>query len=590
MGINQEVLDKFAQAYERSQDLLNLREDEGLALIFRDICREECRQLQSGSTTQPSTIDDLFADVSSTQGLPENSLQLWRAEENTWELVHRLYLQRLTASSGEGAPANQSNTFIRGDVQANSMDDDNSVMGDDHQPTANVLETAHSLIQRLFRQDRQLAENNVVRNWLETIALPFQPESPRKGDWKYTRNALRNWQRGRQGQSSGMGAHCPAQLAQSGLGSHKLDALWPSSASQNSLERTRSGLSSAFSGTQPEEYVTSLDPDAPHREHKKLHSGDEAFERGLVQTLFQFVRRGRLQEAIDLCYDNGMAWRAASMRGGLFYRDPLLEVGLGNRDAVVPEDSDSESDNNMSHADTYDQEVIGSLDRTRWKQACLMLSQDTRLDKTERAMYAALIGALENLLPVCETWEDYLWAYYTAIMENRVDQYLEHRSRQRELVEGIVPDSLVQEERELRALFDSSGLAPLYSSINQMTEGGVLDPDTVFERIMHAPNTQVALQATQDPYRRIQMMVILGRTGELVKQFAEQLDPQYTIQLEGKVLQLACIDHSNDDSSMVSVGGNLKERMLNNDTDTSSLASLFVRPSTNVPANLLRLM
>ncbi|KAJ1969233.1 Nucleoporin nup84 [Dispira parvispora] len=589
MAINQEVLNKFAQAYERSQDLVDLREDEGLALIFRDFCREERRQLQSGSTTQRTTSVDLFGNVSGTQGLPEDSLQLWRAEENTWELVHRLYFQRLTASSGEEEPARQSDPFVRRSNQTSTMEDDNSVMGDDQQPTANVLDTAHSLIQRLFREDGQLAENNIVRTWLENIAPPFHPEPPRKGDWKYTRNALRNWQRGQQGKNSGMGADGgPSQLTQSGLGSHKLDTLWPSSASQTSLERARSGLSSAFSGTQPEEYVTSLDPDAPHREHKKLHSGDEAFERELIQTLFQFLRRGRLHEAIELCHNNGMAWRAASMRGGLFYHDPLLEVGVRSRDAVVPEDSDSEND--LSHVDTYDEEAIGSLDRTRWKQACLMLSQDKALDKTERAIYSALIGALDNLLPVCETWEDYLWAYYTAIIESRVDQYLQQRSHQQELVEGIVPDGLVQEERELRALFDSNGLAPLCLSVDQVIEAGDLNPDAVFERIMHASNTQVALQATQDPYRRIQMMVILGRTSELVQQFAEQLNPQYATELEGKVLQLSCIDHSDDNTSMARVSGNVKEEVPNNDAGNSSLVSLFVQPNTNVPANLLRLM
>ena len=34
------------------------------------------------------------------------------------------------------------------------------------------------------------------------------------------------------------------------------------------------------------------------------------------------------------------------------------------------------------------------------------------MEKYERALYAALSGNLEALLPVCMSWMDFVWAYY----------------------------------------------------------------------------------------------------------------------------------------------------------------------------------
>ena len=40
----------------------------------------------------------------------------------------------------------------------------------------------------------------------------------------------------------------------------------------------------------------------------------------------------------------------------------------------------------------------------------------------ERAIYAALSGNLKHLLPACETWADYLWAYFKVMADTRVEQ------------------------------------------------------------------------------------------------------------------------------------------------------------------------
>ena len=47
--------------------------------------------------------------------------------------------------------------------------------------------------------------------------------------------------------------------------------------------------------------VTEMDPDAPLRTGKQLHSLDQEDETRLVRTLFQFVRCGLLEEGQELC-------------------------------------------------------------------------------------------------------------------------------------------------------------------------------------------------------------------------------------------------------------------------------------------------
>ena len=35
-------------------------------------------------------------------------------------------------------------------------------------------------------------------------------------------------------------------------------------------------------------------------------------------------------------------------------------------------------------------------------------------------MYAALSGNLKHLLPACQTWADYVWAYFRAYVDTRL--------------------------------------------------------------------------------------------------------------------------------------------------------------------------
>jgi nuclear pore complex protein Nup107 len=64
-----------------------------------------------------------------------------------------------------------------------------------------------------------------------------------------------------------------------------------------------------------------------------------------------------------------------------------------------------------------DLEIEGNQNHTLWKATCYALASDNSFDLYERAVYAALAGDVTNVLPVCESWEDYVWAHYNAMVE-----------------------------------------------------------------------------------------------------------------------------------------------------------------------------
>jgi len=149
-------------------------------------------------------------------------------------------------------------------------------------------------------------------------------------------------------------------------------------------------LSALQRGVSTHNMVDELDPDAPCRTGKQLHSLDQEDESRLVKALFGCVRCGLLEEGQDLCVKVGQSWRAATLEGWRLYHDPNFETGTGGQGDKLP--------------------VEGNKHRDVWKAVAWTLTQDSSLSQHERAVYAALCGNLAQLQPVCTSWEDLVWA------------------------------------------------------------------------------------------------------------------------------------------------------------------------------------
>ncbi len=63
----------------------------------------------------------------------------------------------------------------------------------------------------------------------------------------------------------------------------------------------------------------------------------------------------------------------------------------------------------------------GNQNRTLWKARA---ASDEALDMYQRAVYAIPSGDIKNTLPACQSWEDYLWANVTCLMEHKIQQKL----------------------------------------------------------------------------------------------------------------------------------------------------------------------
>uniref|UniRef100_A0A8C8VW17 Nuclear pore complex protein n=1 Tax=Peromyscus maniculatus bairdii TaxID=230844 RepID=A0A8C8VW17_PERMB len=216
--------------------------------------------------------------------------------------------------------------------------------------------------------------------------------------------------------------------------------------------------------------VTELDPDAPIRQKMPLDDLDREDEVRLLKYLFTLIRAGMTEEAQRLCKRCGQAWRAATLEGWKLYHDPNVSGG------------------------TELEPVEGNPYRRIWKISCWRMAEDELFNKYERAIYAALSGNLKQLLPVCDTWEDTVWAYFRVMVDSLVEQ--EIRTSVMTLDE---PEELPRE----------------YMEANWTLE-------KVFEELQATDKKRV-LEENQEHYHIVQKFLILGDIDGLMDEFSKWL-------------------------------------------------------------------
>jgi nuclear pore complex protein Nup107 len=144
--------------------------------------------------------------------------------------------------------------------------------------------------------------------------------------------------------------------------------------------------------------------DGRYPQKRKVQHQTTEFNRRLTKSLFDFVRRGQIKEAIkmcDLCDEPG---QSAGLYGFLVHNKCL-----------------SDTDGNLNLKRLTSTEATA---RNLWETSCRQIARDNSLDVYERATYAALCGDMENTLPACTTWEDLVWAYYNASVENLLSEII----------------------------------------------------------------------------------------------------------------------------------------------------------------------
>ncbi|XP_030795412.1 nuclear pore complex protein Nup107 isoform X3 [Rhinopithecus roxellana] len=216
--------------------------------------------------------------------------------------------------------------------------------------------------------------------------------------------------------------------------------------------------------------VTELDPDAPIRQKMPLDDLDREDEVRLLKYLFTLIRAGMTEEAQRLCKRCGQAWRAATLEGWKLYHDPNVNGG------------------------TELEPVEGNPYRRIWKISCWRMAEDELFNRYERAIYAALSGNLKQLLPVCDTWEDTVWAYFRVMVDSLVEQEI---------------------QTSVATLDETEELPREYVEANWTLE-------KVFEELQATDKKRV-LEENQEHYHIVQKFLILGDIDDLMDEFSKWL-------------------------------------------------------------------
>uniref|UniRef100_A0A9L0TLX8 Nuclear pore complex protein n=1 Tax=Equus caballus TaxID=9796 RepID=A0A9L0TLX8_HORSE len=238
---------------------------------------------------------------------------------------------------------------------------------------------------------------------------------------------------------------------------------------ENTLHTLKQRQMSSYIGS-VRPLVTELDPDAPIRQKMPLDDLDREDEVRLLKYLFTLIRAGMTEEAQRLCKRCGQAWRAATLEGWKLHHDPNVNGG------------------------TELEPVEGNPYRCIWKISCWRMAEDELFNRYERAIYAALSGNLKQLLPVCDTWEDTVWAYFR-----------------------VMVDSLVEQEvrTSVMTLDETEELPREYLEANWTLE-------KVFEELQATDKKRV-LEENQEHYHIVQKFLILGDIDGLMDEFSKWL-------------------------------------------------------------------
>ncbi|XP_067420161.1 nuclear pore complex protein Nup107 isoform X1 [Emydura macquarii macquarii] len=229
--------------------------------------------------------------------------------------------------------------------------------------------------------------------------------------------------------------------------------------------------------------VTELDPDAPIRQKMPLDDLDREDDARLLKYLFTLIRAGMTDEAQRLCKRCGQAWRAATLEGWKLYHDPNVNGG------------------------TELEPVEGNPYRCIWKISCWRMAEEEQFNRYERAIYAALSGNLKQLLSVCDTWEDTVWAYFRVMVDTLVEQEIR--------TSVMTTEELEELPRE-------------YLETNWTLE-------KVFEELQATDQKRV-LEENQEHYHVIQKFIILDDVDGLMDEFNKWLSRDRSV-LPGHLLR-----------------------------------------------------
>ncbi|XP_023954500.2 nuclear pore complex protein Nup107 [Bicyclus anynana] len=201
--------------------------------------------------------------------------------------------------------------------------------------------------------------------------------------------------------------------------------------------------SSLFNKEKNTSMITCMDPDAPKRQNKTIHTDDKKDDNDLCKRVFTEVRCGKFNDAVSLCISAGQAWRGAVLQGWKLLHYEQDKTGT--------------------------LEVSGNSSRDLWKWCSLNIASDVSENISYRATVGILCGHLQSTLPACQgNWEDLLWAHLRVQIEARVDKFLrEHHATAEANTTPQDVLELLQSELQVEEL----SLEQIFNAVKALMEG-----------------------------------------------------------------------------------------------------------------------
>ncbi|KAF9967135.1 Nucleoporin nup84 [Mortierella alpina] len=239
---------------------------------------------------------------------------------------------------------------------------------------------------------------------------------------------------------------------------------------KNHKPAPKAQMSFSFSAPADSSAPKYQDPDAPTRDGVRFSDHNQRAEHDLLRAVWQYIRRGQHQQARKACISAGEHWRAESISGGAPYA-----VSIAFTDPAYDRDEG----------------LSGNKTRGLWKGTCYALAKEKSADQFERAVYGALCGDVESVIPVCSTWEDHAWARYNALVERMVEERLSQFNRGAPTKALPLPNVTITSAKD------------------------------IFDSLANSEDKNLS-HASKDIFRAIQISIILGRTDELLSKMAKE--------------------------------------------------------------------
>lgn len=258
-------------------------------------------------------------------------------------------------------------------------------------------------------------------------------------------------------------------LAKAGLGDYHIHHFTDNVCWENTLHDITHGIDR-------ESLVTEMDTDAPTRQQRKLSVLDVRAELALNKHLFTCIRAGQLDMVHQVCVDSGQPLKALQLEGWKLHHDP-------NKNKSITDELES---------------IEGNVCRDMWKNTCWQMCEEPNYDVFEKAVFAALSGNVQKVLPACQSWYDYVWAYFKTAVDVQVEKVLRSRST-----------------------LDQQDPFPL----PEQYWNAVLLPQQIFQEIESSSTTEIKHES-QSHFHLVQKYFILGDIAGLLEEMVSWLSSQ----------------------------------------------------------------